>query len=260
MTTLKRSRELPDVPTLNESGLQRFRDQRLVWPVGAGTNTAGDHHPAEQRVGQDPVEGRGRPAAEQARLRSLAHDARGIRQVSPGGSRPLDQGRQAVRHQVPGVTTAIELSRLGESWPIVVLLEFIASSLYLAQIFMLTKIVSGGQTGVDRGALEAALEAGFSCGGWCPQGRMAEDGAIAERYPLVELAGALRRTHFAERARQRRHGDPPFWSARRRHAPDHAPLPEASQALQAARCRAVEPGASCTRVGRLRSLAAEYRS
>jgi Circularly permutated YpsA SLOG family len=53
----------------------------------------------------------------------------------------------------------------------------------------LTKIVSGGQTGVDRGALEAALEAGFSCGGWCPQGRMAEDGAIAERYPLVELAG-----------------------------------------------------------------------
>ena len=54
----------------------------------------------------------------------------------------------------------------------------------------LTRIVSGGQTGVDRGALEAALERGFACGGWCPQGRTAEDGPIPERYPLAELPGA----------------------------------------------------------------------
>ena len=54
----------------------------------------------------------------------------------------------------------------------------------------LTKLVSGGQTGVDRGALDAALAAGFPCGGWCPAGRAAEDGAIDARYPLVELANA----------------------------------------------------------------------
>ncbi len=49
-------------------------------------------------------------------------------------------------------------------------------------------IVSGGQTGVDRAALDAALEAGLDCGGWCPLDRAAEDGPIAPRYPLREAA------------------------------------------------------------------------
>ena len=48
------------------------------------------------------------------------------------------------------------------------------------------KIVSGGQTGVDRAALDVALELGVPCGGWCPKGRRAEDGVIAPRYPLQE--------------------------------------------------------------------------
>ena len=55
---------------------------------------------------------------------------------------------------------------------------------------MLSCVVSGGQTGVDRGALDAALDLGFPCGGWCPQGRQAEDGVIPARYPLDELTGA----------------------------------------------------------------------
>ncbi len=53
----------------------------------------------------------------------------------------------------------------------------------------LEKIVTGGQTGVDRGAMEAALEAEFSCGGFCPEGRLAEDGIIPERYPVRDLPG-----------------------------------------------------------------------
>lgn len=48
------------------------------------------------------------------------------------------------------------------------------------------KIISGGQTGVDRAALDFALESGLPCGGWCPKGRIAEDGTISEKYPLKE--------------------------------------------------------------------------
>ncbi|MEP0546831.1 MAG: putative molybdenum carrier protein [Rhodothermales bacterium] len=47
-------------------------------------------------------------------------------------------------------------------------------------------IHSGGQTGVDRAALDAALAAGVPVGGWCPLGRWAEDGPIPSRYPLRE--------------------------------------------------------------------------
>lgn len=48
------------------------------------------------------------------------------------------------------------------------------------------RIISGGQTGADRAALDAALRLGLPCGGWCPSGRRAEDGPIDARYPLRE--------------------------------------------------------------------------
>src|SRR5579864_1830463 len=51
---------------------------------------------------------------------------------------------------------------------------------------LIDKIISGGQTGVDRAALDVALELGLPCGGWCPKGRRAEGGPIPERYPLQE--------------------------------------------------------------------------
>ena len=52
------------------------------------------------------------------------------------------------------------------------------------------KIVSGGQTGVDRGALDAAIALGVEHGGWCPLGRLAEDGAISAVYRLREADSA----------------------------------------------------------------------
>jgi hypothetical protein len=48
------------------------------------------------------------------------------------------------------------------------------------------EVVSGGQTGVDRAALDTALDLGLDCGGWCPRGRRAEDGPLGARYPVRE--------------------------------------------------------------------------
>jgi len=51
------------------------------------------------------------------------------------------------------------------------------------------KIISGGQTGVDRAALDVALRHGLNCGGWCPAGRLDEFGRIPDQYPVQELQG-----------------------------------------------------------------------
>jgi len=54
----------------------------------------------------------------------------------------------------------------------------------------ITKIVSGGQTGADRGGRDAAIELGIPHGGWCPKGRQAEDGCIPDQYELSETSSS----------------------------------------------------------------------
>jgi len=58
-------------------------------------------------------------------------------------------------------------------------------------------IVSGGQTGVDRAALDIALRHGLPIGGWCPKGRLAEDGPVSPAYPLKETPSSA----YEERTR-----------------------------------------------------------
>ncbi|MEA1950215.1 MAG: putative molybdenum carrier protein [Planctomycetota bacterium] len=60
------------------------------------------------------------------------------------------------------------------------------------------KIVSGGQTGVDRAALDAAIALGIEHGGWCPRDRLAEDGTIPAVYKLCETASG----NYARRTQQ----------------------------------------------------------
>ena len=63
---------------------------------------------------------------------------------------------------------------------------------------MIEKIVSGGQTGVDRAALDCAIALDIPHGGWCPAGRRAEDGRLDDRYRLAELDSG----EYADRTRK----------------------------------------------------------
>ena len=56
---------------------------------------------------------------------------------------------------------------------------------------VLNKIVTGGQTGVDRAVLDVCLELNFPHGGYCPKGRIAEDGVLDEKYNLKETTSSL---------------------------------------------------------------------
>lgn len=64
--------------------------------------------------------------------------------------------------------------------------------------FLPKRIVSGGQTGVDRGALDAAIALGIDHGGWCPKDRLSEDGTIPSCYQLRELESS----DYAKRTEQ----------------------------------------------------------
>jgi hypothetical protein len=68
----------------------------------------------------------------------------------------------------------------------------------VAEPSRLVRIVSGGQTGVDRAALDTAMAFGIACGGWVPRGRRAEDGAVPHHYPMRETRGYA----YAERTRR----------------------------------------------------------
>ncbi len=63
---------------------------------------------------------------------------------------------------------------------------------------MLKKIVSGGQTGADRAALDFAMEWNIPHGGWIPKGRLAEDGRLPRKYRLKEIES----TNYAQRTEQ----------------------------------------------------------
>ena len=52
---------------------------------------------------------------------------------------------------------------------------------------MLTKIISGGQTGVDQAGLDVAIALNIPHGGWIPKGRLTEDGPLPEKYHLQEM-------------------------------------------------------------------------
>jgi hypothetical protein len=90
-------------------------------------------------------------------------------------------------------------------------------------------IVSGGQTGVDRAALDAALAHGLAVAGWCPKGRRAEDGPLPPRYPLRETPSP----QYAQRTRRNvRDSDATLVLYRRRIAGGTALAVDAARALR----------------------------
>ena len=69
-------------------------------------------------------------------------------------------------------------------------------------LVMVKKVISGGQTGADRGALDAAIALKISHGGWCPRGRKAEDGIIPNLYQLVETPSSRYEKRTYENVKQ----------------------------------------------------------
>src|SRR6201984_1313874 len=85
------------------------------------------------------------------------------------------------------------------------------------------KIVPGGQTGADRAGLDWALAHNVECGGWCPNGRKAEDGPIDAKYPLKETTNAQNKAQKSQSKRNRFASREPV-ARRKRGSTDCRPL------------------------------------
>jgi pseudouridine synthase len=111
----------------------------------------------------------------------FGHRVRRLQRVAVGpvalGSLPPGHWRDLTPWEVENL-----LAAAGLAWPLPG-----ASGVRQDLVKKRVRVLSGGQTGVDRAALDVALELGLPCGGYCPRGRKAEDGPLPNRYPLVEL-------------------------------------------------------------------------
>jgi protocatechuate 3,4-dioxygenase beta subunit len=74
-----------------------------------------------------------------------------------------------------GADTRVSVTEESGSYRASLIIGVAASGDKRAEGTLMLKIVSGGQTGVDRAALDVAIESGIAYGGWCPKGGFAED-------------------------------------------------------------------------------------
>jgi hypothetical protein len=108
------------------------------------------------------------------------------------------------------------------------------------------KIVSGGQTGADRAALDFAIANRIKHGGWCPKGRVGEDGKIARKYRLKETTSA----YPAVRTRKNvRHSDATvIFSLRRRLTGGTRLTAELAKKYRKPLLKIASPGRNATRL------------
>jgi hypothetical protein len=79
---------------------------------------------------------------------------------------------------------------------------------------MVERIISGGQTGADRGGLTAAIKLGIPHGGWCPKGRRAEDGQVPACYHLEETGSSSYQARTKRNVLEATEGPYPAWRTR----------------------------------------------
>ena len=192
----------------------------------------GQHRRADGRRGRGP-QGRQHPPALRSRPRQPAGALRPRRRRTVGRStsRPGDMVEVVVTYAAPhhlvadGPVMSVRRTRAGDAWerrhrrrrragvslglPTVGVPAPLPDSACLRLMSSPARVVSGGQTGVDRAALESARRAGIPVGGWCPAAAVAED--LAEPPGVRALSRTERdavcrpvAAHRVERARQRR--------------------------------------------------------